>query len=77
MISNEAVQRLIACDRDTLIALMAAAWAEAHPFCIRPLELYRDPDIQALINAAKDANAPPPQWQLRDGKWNKRTGKTP
>ena len=25
MISNEQVQRLIACDRDTLIALMAAA----------------------------------------------------
>jgi len=52
MIRNESVQRLIACDKETLIALMAAA-ADRYGDWNRD----RDPDIRALIDAAKALNA--------------------
>ena len=54
MISNEAVQRLIACDRETLVALMAAA-ADRAAWATWPA----DPDIRALIDAARGMNAMP------------------
>jgi hypothetical protein len=51
MISNERVQALIALDRDTLIALMAAA---ADP---RGVPYPSDPDVRALLDAARALNA--------------------
>lgn len=71
MISNEAVQRLIATDRETLVALMAAAHASG---AMRGgiWDVYRDPDIRALLDAAKALNAAPQPWQLMDGTWHKR-----
>lgn len=55
MISNEAVQRLIACDRETLIALMAAAYA-AGSVHLASWDVNQDMDIRALLEAAKVAN---------------------
>lgn len=55
MISNESVQRLIACDRDTLIALMAAAYADGS-FHLARWEFAQDVDVQTLLDAAKVAN---------------------
>ena len=53
MINNEAVLRLIALDRETLVALMAAAQDR------RAWDVRHDPDIMALIDAARDMNATP------------------
>jgi len=64
MISNEAVQRLIACDRDTLVALMAAAYADGS-FHLSRWEFAQDVDVQALIEAAKVANHIPTT--IKDG----------
>lgn len=58
MISNEAVQRLIAIDRETLIALMAVAHA-AGSWGGQPWNIYLDPDIKALLEAARALNAQP------------------
>lgn len=58
MISNERFQALIACDRETLIALMAVAHASG---AMRGglWHIYLDPDIKALLDAAKAENARP------------------
>lgn len=64
MITNEAVQRLIACDRDALIALMAAAYADGS-FHLSAWEARKDPDIAALLEAAKVANHIPST--IKDG----------
>lgn len=58
MISNEAVQRLIACDRETLINLMAAAMS-AGTFGSSHWNVYLDPDIRALFEAARARNLQP------------------
>jgi hypothetical protein len=58
MISNEAVQILIATDRETLIALMAAAMA-AGSWGGQSWNIYQDPDIRSLMDAARAANARP------------------
>lgn len=69
MISNERVQALIACDRDTLIALMAVAHAAGHSRGV-PWDIYLDPDIKALLDAARAENArpatltPPKGWPI-------------
>jgi hypothetical protein len=55
MISNEAVRRLIACDRETLVALMAAAYADGS-FHLSRWEFAQDADVLALLDAAKVAN---------------------
>lgn len=67
MISNEAVQRLIATDRETLIALMAAA-ADRHG----DWNLDRDPDIRALIEAARERNKEVSAFQWTGFRWEKR-----
>lgn len=72
MISNESVQRLIACDRDTLIALMALCMAVGKTGGERDFDAQLDPDIRMLLIFAWEQNAPPPQMQFRDGKWFKR-----
>jgi hypothetical protein len=70
VISNESVQRLIETDRDTLIALMAAAYAAGSPHLER-WDVYQDADIRALLEAAKVANFMPAtvqhgeMWMLR------------
>jgi len=68
MISNEAVQRLIACDRDTLIALMALAMACGKIGGDRDFNNQFDPDIQALLATAWNQNAPPDPWKLLNGR---------
>lgn len=71
MISNEAVQRLIATDRETLTQLMAAAMADG---AMRGgiWNVYQDPDVRALIETARTLNAAPQPWQLMDGTWKTR-----
>lgn len=58
MISNEAVQRLIATDRETLIQLMAVAEASG---AMRggTWDVSLDPDIKALLEAARTLNRQP------------------
>lgn len=52
MISNDRVQALIATDRDALIELMAAAYADGGMH--HHWEVGMDPDITALMHEAKD-----------------------
>lgn len=58
MISNERVQALIATDRETLIDLMAVAVA-AGSWGGSSWNIYLDPDIKALLEAARARNAQP------------------
>jgi hypothetical protein len=68
MISNERVQALIATDRPTLIALMAAAHANG-AWRGATWDVYHDPDIRSLMDAAIALNrepatlTPPHGWQ--------------
>lgn len=71
MISNEAVQRLIACDRETLVTLMAQAMACSKPGGNRDFNEQFDPDIQALLATAWNRNAPPNPWRLLNGRWKR------
>ncbi len=71
MISNERVQALIACDRETLIALIAVALASGRgtgPHWNR----FHDPDLRALMDEAERMNAPPVTWILNNGTWERR-----
>lgn len=72
VISNEAVQRLIATDRDALIALLALAMECSKAGGERTFNTQYDPDIQALLAAAWNQNAPPDPWLLLNGRWRKR-----
>lgn len=69
MISNEAVQRLIDLDRETLVALMAAAMA-AGSFGGSSWDVYQDMDIRALLDQARAVNARPERWGLSRERWN-------
>jgi len=69
VISNEAVQRLIACDREALIALMAAA-ADRQAWATWPA----DPDVRALLDEAQTRNARPATLTPADG-WAPRGGR--
>lgn len=72
MITNESVQRLIACDRDVLIALMGLSMAIGRAGGERDFDSELDPDIRALLICAWGQNAPPSQMQFYNGKWFKR-----
>lgn len=71
MISNEAVQRLIDCDRETLIALIALAMTGTSGMGPH-WNSYHDPDIRMLMDTAQGTNTNPSPWQFLDGKWGKR-----
>jgi len=59
MISNERVQALIACDRETLIALMAVARSAGSFGGAGTWDIYLDPDIRGLLEASRALNARP------------------
>ena len=58
VISNERVQALIATDREALVALMAVAVAASN-WGGHAWDIALDPDIKALLDAARAANARP------------------
>lgn len=70
MITNESVQRLIACDRETLVDLMAAAMAAGSFGGSGVWNVWQDGDIRALIEAARARNARPERWGLSRDRWN-------
>lgn len=65
MISNERVRKLIACDRETLIDLMAVALANGFSHTYPA-----DPDIRSLIDAARRQNAQPQRGGVSLERWN-------
>lgn len=58
MIANAAVQALIATDRETLIELMAVAYARGGYQLTHP----GDPDVRALLDEARIRNERPDRW---------------
>lgn len=59
MISNARVQDLIATDRETLIALIAIAVSSGSFGGKGTWDVYLDPDIKDLLDAARTLNARP------------------
>lgn len=69
MICNEAVRRLMETDRNTLVDLMAVAFAHGG-FRGGLWNTWTDPDVRELLKEAEQRNALPERWQASLERWN-------
>ncbi len=73
MITNDRIQSLIAADREALVFLMAVAYSNGQQ-CGGLFDIWLDPDIRALLDAARGACVMPQNLVSELRRWNREMG---